>query len=293
MKAPAFAYAAPSSVEEALALLTRHGDNARILAGGQSLMPALNLRMNAPGVLVDINGLAALDRVTRTADLLVLGALTRHRRIERDADIARAVPLLALAAPHIAHLPIRTRGTIGGSLAHADPAAEWPAVCLACNAEMVLHGPEGERSVAAEDFSLGVFTTALRPGELLAAIRFPVGAPGRRAGFAEVARRHGDFALAGAAVDLGLDASGRCRQARIVVFGASDRPLRRRAVEAVLQGAMPTAALIREAATLAAAGLEPGSDLHASAEYRRRVTPAMVRRALAQAFDMPEARLTA
>jgi carbon-monoxide dehydrogenase medium subunit len=293
MKAPAFAYARPATLDQALALLARHED-AKVLAGGQSLMPALNLRLAAPSVLVDINGVAGLDAVTHQPDGgLVLGALTRHRRIERDPAIARAVPLLALAAPHIAHLPIRSRGTLGGSLAHADPAAEWPAVCLACDAEMVLQGPAGERRVAAADFSQGVFTTALAPGELLVAIRFPATGSGRRAGFAEVARRRGDFAIVGAAVTLELDQAGRCGTARIVVFGASERPLRRPAAEAILEGVRPDPALLRAAAAAAADGLEPGSDLHASADYRRRVAPVMVRRALAQALDMPEARLAA
>ncbi|MBY0336033.1 MAG: xanthine dehydrogenase family protein subunit M [Acetobacteraceae bacterium] len=290
MKAPPFAYAAPSTIAEALALLAAHED-AKVLAGGQSLMPALNLRLAAPSVLVDINGIAELSEVSLTPTELRLGALVRHKRIGTDAAIAGAVPLLGLACPHIAHGPIRSRGTIGGSLSHADPAAEWPAVCLAADAVMEIRGPAGPRHVPAEAFSLGVFTTALRPGELLAAIRFPV-ARGR-AGFAEVARRHGDFAMVGAAVTVELGPDGRCADARVVLFGASDRPIRRRAAEERLRGQAPGAALLREAASLAAEGLDPPSDLHASAEYRRRVAPVMVRRALADALSLPEARLAA
>jgi carbon-monoxide dehydrogenase medium subunit len=293
MKAPPFAYAAPSTVEEALALLARHGDDAKVLAGGQSLMPALNLRLAAPAVLVDINGIAALSEAAATPRGLRLGALVRHKRIGTDPAITGAVPLLGLAYPHIAHGPIRTRGTIGGSLAHADPSAEWPAVCLACDAVVELRGPDGARDVPAGEFFLGVFTTALQPGELLVAVRFPAWPEAPRSGFAEVARRHGDFAMVGAAVTADVGADGTCADARIVLFGASDRPIRRRAAEARLRGHVPTAALLREAASLAGEGLEPPSDLHASAEYRRRVAPVMVRRALADALSLPEARLAA
>lgn len=292
MKAPPFAYAAPTSIEEALALLAAHED-AKVLAGGQSLMPALNLRLAAPAVLVDINGIPDLSDVSVTPAGLRLGALVRHKRIGTDPAIIGAVPLLALACPHIAHGPIRTRGSIGGSLTHADPSAEWPAVCLACDAVMELRGPGRAREVSAEDFSLGVFTTALQPDELLVAIRFPAWPAARRGGFAEVARRHGDFAMVGAAVTADVGADGVCTDARIVLFGASDRPIRRREAEARLRGQLPTAMLLREVASLAAERLDPPSDLHASSEYRRRVAPVMVRRALADALSLPEAHLAA
>lgn len=290
MKAPPFAYAAPASIEGALALLAEHED-AKVLAGGQSLMPALNLRLAAPTVLVDINGIPEMSEVSITPAGLRLGALVRHRRIGTDPAITSAVPLLGLAYPHIAHGPIRTRGTIGGSLAHADPSAEWPAACLASDAVMEIRGPGGSRDIPAEAFSLGVFTTAIRPSELLVAIRFPAWPTSRRAGFAEVARRDGDFAMVGAAVTVDLSPDGACTDARIVLFGASGCPIRRREAEARLRGRMPDAALLRDAATLAAQGLDPPSDLHASAEYRRRVAPVMVRRALADALSLPEARL--
>ncbi|WP_207538452.1 FAD binding domain-containing protein [Sabulicella rubraurantiaca] len=290
MKAPPFAYAAPASIEGALALLAAHED-AKVLAGGQSLMPALNLRLAAPSVLVDINAIPELSEVSITPAGLRLGALVRHSRIGTNSAIAGAVPLLGLAYPHIAHGPVRTRGTIGGSLAHADPSAEWPAVCLASDAVMEVRGPGGGRDVPAEEFSLGIFTTAIEPGELLVAIRFPAWPASRRAGFAEVARRDGDFAMVGAAVTVDLGADGTCTDARIVLFGASSRPVRRREAEARLRGQVPGAALLREAASLAAQGIDPPSDLHASAEYRRRVAPVMVRRALADALSLPEARL--
>ncbi|MDB5317333.1 MAG: carbon monoxide dehydrogenase medium chain [Rhodospirillales bacterium] len=288
MKAPPFAYAAPVTIEGALALLAAHED-AKVLAGGQSLMPALNLRLAAPSVLVDINDIPELSEVSVTPAGLRLGALVRHSRIGSDPLIAGAVPLLGLAYPHIAHGAIRTRGTIGGSLAHADPSAEWPAVCLVCDAVMELRGPGGGREVPADAFSLGVFTTAIGAGELLVAIRFPAWPASRRAGFSEVARRKGDFAMVGAAVTVDLGAHGVCTAARIVLFGASDRPIRRHAAEARLCGRVPDAALLREVASVATEGLDPSSDLHASAEYRRRVAPVMVRRALAYALSLPEA----
>jgi carbon-monoxide dehydrogenase medium subunit len=293
MKPPPFAYVAPRSLDEALALLARHGDDAKVLAGGQSLVPALNLRMMAPAVLVDINRVPELGGILQTGAEITLGALTRHRQLERDPAIARAVPMLASAAPHIAHLPIRSRGTMGGSLSHADPAAELAAVCLACDATMVLRGPGGEREVPAAQFNLGVFTTALAPGELLVAIRFPAWPATRPHGFQEVARRHGDFAICGAAVTVDLQPDGRCGDARIVIFGAADRPLLRPDAAAALQGQTPTLSLLREVAELAAEGLDPGSDLHASADYRRRVAPSLVRRALAQALTIEDRRQAA
>lgn len=292
MKAPAFAYRAPDTLEEALALLAAEGDGARVLAGGQSLMPALNLRLAAPAMLVDINGIVGLAGIDTAAGLR-LGSLTRHRQIETDPVIAAAVPLLAAVAPHVAHLPIRTRGTLGGSLAHADPAAEWPAICLACDAVLEVQGLHGPRRITAEAFFRGVFLTALEPGELLTTVAFPPWPAARRHGFHEVARRHGDFAMVGAAVTLDLDADGRCAAARIVLFGAADRPLRRAMAEASLVGMRPTAALLRDAAALAGRGIDFNTDLHASADYRRRVAPVMVRRALADTLGWQDERAAA
>jgi len=293
MKPPPFAYMAPRSLEEALSLLARHGDDAKVLAGGQSLVPALNLRMMAPSVLVDINRVPELTGIFQNAAGITLGALTRHRQLERDPIIARAIPMLASAAPLIAHLPIRSRGTMGGSLSHADPAAELAAACLACDATMVLRGPNGKREVPAVSFNLGVFTTALMPGELLVAVRFPSWPATRRHGFQEVARRHGDFAICGAAVTVDLQSDGRCGDARIVIFGVADHPLLRPAAATALRGQLPTPSLLREVAELAAEGLTPGSDLHASAEYRRRVAPNLVRRALADALTIDDRRQAA
>jgi carbon-monoxide dehydrogenase medium subunit len=224
---------------------------------------------------------------------LLLGALTRHRRIETDPAIAAACPLLAAAAPHIAHLPIRTRGTLGGSLAHADPAAEWPAICLACDAVMHIAGPTGTRQIAAADWGQGVFATSLQAGELLTAIEFPAWPANRRHGFREIARRRGDFAMVGAAVTLVLDAGGTCTDARVVLFGATDRAMRRPAAEAVLVGAVPDAARLRDAAALAAEGLDWNTDLHASADYRRRVAPVMLRRAMEDALGLSAAQAAA
>ncbi|MFN2645090.1 MAG: xanthine dehydrogenase family protein subunit M, partial [Burkholderiales bacterium] len=191
MKPAAFAYRAPASVEEALALLEANA-GAKLLAGGQSLVPVLNFRLASPPVLIDLNRIAALAGIREEPDgTLAIGAMTRHRAVERSALVRRANPLLAAAMPYIAHAQIRNRGTLGGSLAHADPAAELPAVCLACDAELVIQSRHGARRVAAKDFFTGFFTTALGPAEVLVAIRFPAWPAERRAGFAEVSRRHG------------------------------------------------------------------------------------------------------
>jgi len=277
VKPAAFAYRAPGSIEEALALLeTNH--EAKLLAGGQSLVPVLNFRLANPALLIDLNRIGALAGIREEVDgTLVIGAMTRHRAIEKSELVRRTNPLLALAMPHIAHAQIRNRGTIGGSLAHADPAAELPAVCLACDAEMVIQHPRGTRRVSAGDFFTGFFSTALERTEVLVEIRFPAWPAHRRAGFAEVSRRHGDFALAGVALTADVG-NGRCERVRIALFGAEDAP------RLVLLDQPVDAKRIADAARAIAASSQPRADHHASAEYRRQLIEVLVRRALEQAL---------
>lgn len=291
MKPPRFSYAAPRSLEAALGLLEQHGDSAKLLAGGQSLVPVLNFRLASPAVLIDLNRVAGLDGITRSADGgLCVGAMARWRKLEQSELVAQSNPLLSHALTHVAHVQIRNRGTIGGSFAHADPAAEVPAVAVACGAEILLSSRQGVRRLSAADFFQGVFTTALGPHEILSEIRFPPWPVRRRWGFQEIARRHGDFAIVGAIALLDLAPSDACEAARVVVFGASDKPLRLPDVEQMLAGQHRTTALLRAAGDRAAAALEPRGDLHASADYRRELTAVLVRRALDQAWaDSAEA----
>ena len=285
MKPPTFAYHRPGSVPEALALLSEH-PGGKPLAGGQSLIPAMNFRLAAPPVLVDLNGIAALAGVTTVpGGGLRIGAMTRHHTLETDARVAQHAPLLAEAMPFIAHPQIRTRGTIGGSLAHADPAAELPAVMVALDATLVLTSQAGERRVGADEFFTGLFATALEPGELLTAIELPV-AP-RRSGsaFIELARRHGDYALAGVAVRVTLGPSGECANAAVALFSVGERPVLSAGAATALRGAAPTAATIAAAAAAVDRDIDPTSDIHASAAYRRHLAGVLTRRALQRAFQ--------
>ncbi len=286
MKPPSFAYARPDGLAGALDLLAQYGADARPLAGGQSLIPMLALRLARPSLLVDLGRLAELTQLTVQDGRLVVGAMVRQRRIERDPLVAEHLPLLAAATRLIGHPSIRNRGTLGGSLAHADPSAEYPAVALALDAELVVRGPGGERVVPARDFFLGPFTTALAENELLVAARFRL--PSASTGWAieELARRHGDFALAGAVALLERGSHGTCALAALALFGVATRPVRATAAEQALTGRQVTAETIAEAAALAVEAIdEPLSDVHGSAAYRKRVTPAVVRRALEAAWQ--------
>ena len=252
MKAAAFDYVAPRSIEEALEALVRYGDDAKLLAGGQSLAPVLALRLASPAVLVDLNRVEGLDRLEIAADgALLAGAMVRSRTLELSPEVARTQPLVHDAMPWVAHVQIRNRGTLGGSLAHADPSAELPAVALACGATLLLRGPAGGREVEADAFFRGLFTTALAEDEVLVGVRFPACPTGRRHGFAEIARRHGDYAMLGVALNVDLDATRRIAGARVVLFGAADLPVRARAVEDALVGEQATAALAQRVAPLA------------------------------------------
>jgi carbon-monoxide dehydrogenase medium subunit len=283
VKPPPFRYHAPDSLEEALALLAEHGDEAKVLAGGQSLVPLLSLRLANPAVLVDVGRVGGLDAITDAGDVVALGALVRERAAERSPAVSERVPLLAQALPHIGHLAIRNRGTIGGSVAHADPSAEIPTVALALDADVVAtSAARGERTITAADLFEGFFTTSLAEDELLTEVRFPAIAPGTGVGFEEVARRHGDFALVGAAAALRV-ADGNVAEARIALMGVAGTPVRAVAAERELTGAAPTDDAFRAAGERAAEGLEPATDVHGTAAYRTHLAKVVVRRALERA----------
>ncbi len=285
MKPAPFEYLAPDSLAAALEALAAHGGEAKLLAGGQSLIPAMNFRLAQPAVLIDLNRVSELDFVESLADGGVrIGALARQRRMERDPAVARAAPLLAEALPHVAHPQIRNRGTFGGSLAHADPAAELPAVAVALEARLRLRSARGERWVPAEDFFLGLFTTALEPDEALIEVVLPPPAPGRGSAFLEVARRHGDYAQVGVAACITLGGDGRIAAARLVYLSVGDAPVVARRAAAALVGERPSpAAFAAAAATAAEAEMDPGGDIHASAAFKRHLARVVTQRALAAA----------
>lgn len=278
MKPPRFEYACPSTLDEVLDLIAT--DNAKLLAGGQTLVPILNFRLAAPALVIDINRVAGLDTVQASDTGLHIGAMVRWHTIERSSVVAAANPLLREAVGHIAHYQIRNRGTVGGSCAHADPAAEFPAVSVLCEAEFVVRRRGGSRTLPADQFFLGPLTTALQPDEILTAIRFPPWPATRRAAFDEIAPRRGDFAIAGTAVFVDCDAAGICRKAGIVVFGATDRPQRIPRAEAFLAGRRIGVDTLADAAHIATAKLETRSDLHASSDYKRDVTRVLIERTL-------------
>ena len=279
MKLPQFDYEAPRTVSEAVELLAEHQDEASVLAGGQSLIPLLALRLARPAVLVDINGIAELSGVSATDGWVAIGAMTREYVAEKSGTVAGAVPLLAAALPLIGHEAIRSRGTIGGSLAHADPAAELPAVARALEAEFVVRSQAGERVIQAADWFEGYLTTSRHPDELLVTVRFPAAAPGTGVSFQEVARRHGDYAIAGLAASLTLS-GGAISDARLAFAGLSDVPVRAASAEDLLAGEGPSAELFDEAARRATEDIDPPADLHGSSDYRKKVAAALVRRGL-------------
>jgi aerobic carbon-monoxide dehydrogenase medium subunit len=282
----------PETVEAALALLAEHADDAKVLAGGQSLVPLLNFRLARPAHVIDIGRLAALGELHRTPAELVVGAMVRLSRAERSPGVAAHCPLLAAALPRIAHPPIRARGTVGGSLAHADPAAELPSVAVALDAMFVAVSSRGCRELAARDFFRSYLTTALEPDELLTAIRFPAAPPGTGAAFHEVSRRSGDFAKAGAAAQVTL-ADGVIAEARICLSGVADVPFRCTGSERALLGTHADPTALGLAAEAAVDVLDPVDDLHATSSYRRHVAGVLLRRAAAEAFANAAAALAA
>jgi CO/xanthine dehydrogenase FAD-binding subunit len=287
MKPAPFEYFRPRSLDEALSLLAEHGADAKPLAGGQSLIPAMNFRLATPSVIVDLNAIPELSYVAHLEGGGVnIGGMTRQRNLERNPVLAERVPLITETMPYIAHPAIRNRGTIGGSLAHADPAAELPAVMLALDAKLTITSTSGVRVVSAPDFFVGLFSTAIQPGELLTQIQIPAFGPGSGFAFQEMSRRHGDFALVGVAAAVQLDGEERCSAARIALLSVGDRPALADQAAAALVGHRPSADLIRAAANAAATrDIDPPSDIHASARYRRQLANVLTRRALESAFD--------
>ena len=284
MKPPPFAYAAPATLEEAVGLLTEHAEaEPRVLAGGQSLIPLMNFRLAKPGYLVDLRNVAGLSGIRRDGDVLVIGAMTRMAEVERSPEVAVAAPLVTEAVGLVAHAPVRNSGTVGGSLAHADPAAELPAVALALDADLVAAGPGGTRVIPAAEFFTGPYSTALAADEILTEIRLPVW-PGGHA-FTEFSRVHANFAVVAVAALVELDGDGdgdgdRIRRAALALAGVAPTPVRATAAERALAGAPADAATIRAAADAAAAGLSPAGDLHASPETRRGLARTYLRRGI-------------
>jgi carbon-monoxide dehydrogenase medium subunit len=305
VKPASFEYHAPDSVEEALALLREHGWDAKALAGGQSLIPAMNFRLARPAVLVDLNRIEELAFVRPAGDEVGdggqggeeraaggpvaggvgIGAMTRQRVVERSELVAERAPLLTEMMPHIAHPQIRNRGTFGGSAVHADPASEIPAALLALDANCRIRGPDGERWVRAEEFFLGLFGTILEPDELLIEIALAGPRPRTGCAFREIARRQGDYALAGLATKLTLDVDGRIQEARLVYLGVGGAPALATSAAGALIGEKPAATVMEDAARTAAGELESMEDMHASAAYRSRLVEVLTREALAVAAE--------
>ena len=279
MKSPAFDYQRAESQQHVFELLARHGDDARVLAGGQTLLATLNMRLSQPALLIDIGRLDALRGISVDGGSLRIGALTRHVEVEESALVAQHAPLLRQAAPHIAHRAIRNRGTFGGALAYADPAAEWPACVLALNGTLVLGSQRGERRVAAADFFRGLYSTALQDGELLLACELPCAAAGEKQDFSELARRQGDYAVAGLAARALRDGE-RLHELRLVFLSLGDRPLRAPQCEAVLQGGALTSARIDQADAALRAELNAFADLTHSAAAKRQLAATLMRRAV-------------
>jgi len=285
MKPPRFDYLLPGTLDEALGLLAQHGEDAKVLAGGQSLVPLLNFRLVRPAHLVDLNDIPGLDGIRVEQGRLAIGAMTRQRAVETSSVVRERCPLLAEAMPQIGHVQIRNRGTIGGSLAHADPAGELPAVVAALDGELVLRSRRGERRLAPHDFFVGYLTTAAAPDELLVEARVPVTPARTGTAFMEVSRRHGDFALVGVATSVTVDTGGVCTACAIALTGVGPTPVVAREASRALVGVKPTVDALADIGRRVASALTPDSDLHASAEYRQHLAGVLTRRALARALE--------
>src|SRR5882757_30035 len=286
MKPAPFKYIAASSLDHALSLKAEYGDDARFLAGGQSLMPAMNFRLSQPSVLIDVNPLSDCGGIVRSdRGEIRVGAVTRYRELERDADFLRLCPLFADALPHIAHPQIRNRGTIGGNLSHADPASELPAIAVAMQARMRIKSAKGEREVAASEFFQGLLTTDIQSDEMLVGIAFP--APTARTGtcFMEVARRRGDFALAGVAAIMTVDDQGRCSQVRLALCGVGDGPVDASAAASSLVGQHGSGEAIEAVAAEVQGLIEPSGNVHATPDYQRHIAGVLTQRAIGAAFQ--------
>ena len=287
MKPALFEYFAPTTIAEAVSLLSEQGEDVKILAGGQSLVPLMNMRLARPRVVVDINRIADLAYIRERDGGLAIGALTRQRAAEKSELCRARAPLLHEALGYVGHIAIRTRGTVGGSVAHADPAGELPAVVTALGAELVVRGTREERVIRPEEFFLTYLTTTLGPDELLVEVRLPPWPAGAGWSFMEVSRRHGDFALVGVACVLELDAAGLCSNARLVFTGVGGTPYVSEVGQAALRGERPGQTLFEHVQAVVSAddGLEPESDIHASALYRKEVAGVLAKRALKAAFE--------
>jgi carbon-monoxide dehydrogenase medium subunit len=281
VKPAPFAYTRARTLKEAIALLSKHKDDARLLAGGQSLIATLNMRLSAPELLIDINGIKGLDGIAKKGKTIEIGALARHTQVERSDLIAKHVPLIARAMPHIGHPAIRNRGTFGGSIAFADPAAELPACLLALGAEIEITGPKGKRRVKADAFFKGLFETALKPREVLTAVRVPAADKNTRAGFAELARRHGDYAMVGLAASAraaGKGKESKLADVRLAFFGVGATPVRAKKAEAALAGGGIEAAV-------AALDLDPDDDVQASGAVKKHLAGVLLRRVAKQLME--------
>ena len=285
MKASAFAYARATSVGHAIELLSQHGDRAKVLSGGQSLMPAMNLRLLAPELIVDIGALDELRGIVRKGDVLSIGALTRHVDLQNSAEVAAHAPLLKEAIAHVAHPAIRNRGTIGGSLAHADPASELPACAIALDATIIVRGPGGERRIAAEDFFVGIYETALTLDELLVAIDVPLPPPNSAHYFCEFARRHGDYAIVGLAAEAVVD-NQKLIDLRPVFFGVGDKAEHVRLPS--LLNTEVTRDVLSEALQALEQALDPPEDQQASSAMRHHLTKVLLARCVAELLARPE-----
>jgi CO/xanthine dehydrogenase FAD-binding subunit len=283
MKPAQFEYDDPRTVEDALDLLARYGDDCKVLAGGQSLVPLMNFRLARPARLIDINGVDSLSYITRDDGRLVIGAMTRHSQIEHSAEVAKRWPLLTEAIGWVGHSQIRNRGTVGGSVAHADPAAELPAAFAALDASFELRSKRGSRVLSWKEFFVSEFTTALAPDELVTAVQVPDQDPSTGTAFVEYARRHGDFALGGAAVTVKLGPDSRAEKVTIALLSAGPAPVRPETAERQLRGSRLDETAIRAASAEAVKGLRPTSDIHGSSEYRTALLQTMTERALTTA----------
>ena len=290
MKPAPFAYLAPRSVDEALAHLAEHGSEARPLAGGQSLVRLMNSRLATPSVVVDINRIGELSAISRENGAVRIGAVARQRACETSPDVRDGVPVFAEAVRQVAHPSVRQRGTAVGSVAFADPSAELPAALLAADGEVVARSSRGERSIAADDFFTGPFTSALAPDELAVALRIPVTGERPGSAFVEESRRHGELPMCGVAAIVTLNGDGAVAQARIALCGVHRRPIRARDAEAALQSEHPDDELLQAAGALAAAATDPVGDCHGSAAFRRHLAAVLTRRALATAISRAEER---
>jgi carbon-monoxide dehydrogenase medium subunit len=277
VKPAPFAYKKVRTLKEAVTLLAKHKDNARLLAGGQSLIATLNMRLSAPSLLIDINGIKGLDGIAKKGKFVEVGALARHTQVEQSDVIARYAPLIALAMPHIGHAAIRNRGSFGGSIAFADPAAELPACLLAMGGEVDIASAKGTRKVKADAFFKGLFETALRPNEIVTAVRVPVADKDTRVGFAELARRHGDYAIVGLAASARINGKGLA-DVRLAYFGVGDTPIRVKKAEAALAGGNVDAAVN-------ALDLDPNDDVQATAKVKKHLAGVLLRRVAAQLLE--------